>query len=67
MNFKFEIGQEVYSKLWKRNAVIRRRIYIEDSVSSYNSYDLCFNGGDSFKSLDEATEYWLTEKRHDVE
>ena len=70
MNFKFEIGQTVYHKLWKRNGQISRRYYIEDIIfAGYNAYDIALNTDDNsaFKTIEEACEAWLTEERHDVE
>ncbi len=68
MNFKFSIGQEVYHKLWRKNATISRRMIIEDCTEVYNAYDIAFNTDDgALKSLDQTTEFWLEEKRDYVE
>ena len=64
MNFKFSVGQTVYHKLWKRNAVVARRLYIEDIDSSYQAYDVAFiPATEALRSSDEIAEAWLDEER----
>ena len=67
MNFKFSVGQEVYHKLWKRNGVVSSRSYIDTVDGSWVAYSVAFNTDDTFRMLDDTSEKWLTEKRHDVE
>jgi len=69
MHFKHSIGDEVYHKLWKRNGVISDRSYNENIEGSWTSYSIAFNSSEDqqFRMLDDTSEKWLTEKRHDVE
>lgn len=68
MNFKFSVGSEVYHKLWKRNGVISSRSYIDTVDGAWHAYSVTFNTEDSaFRMLEDTSEKWLTEKRHDVE
>ena len=68
MNFKFSVGQEVYHKLWKKNGIVSNRSYIENIEESWIGYSIAFQtADDSFRMLDDTSEKWLTEKRHDVE
>ena len=69
MNFRFSVGQEIYHKLWKRNGVVSSRSYIDTVDGSWFAYSIAFNMSEDnqFRMLEDTSEKWLTEKRHDVE
>lgn len=59
INFKFEIGEEVYSPLLKVTAVIEERLYRQTkSGNAYYEYAIWVKEGDSPKSY-TIEENWL--------
>ncbi len=65
MSFNYKIGEEVYSKLHKKNGVVQFRQYVETPNSTFNEYAVMLINEDGSTVSVETSEYWLTSKRFD--
>lgn len=59
--YKFEIGDEVYHKGYKRNLIVRARMTYEDCCINEMFYDTYICGNEIPACIDMVSEYWLQE------
>ena len=57
--FKYEIGDEVYFRLYRENCVVERQLLAHSIDGTSKLYDLAVVGRDNARQASEVYEEWL--------